>query len=33
MTMSFVRTAGVAAAAWLLTASAVAAQDGKLPPR
>jgi TRAP transporter TAXI family solute receptor len=31
MTMSFVRTAGVAAAAWLLTASAVAAQDGKLP--
>jgi TRAP transporter TAXI family solute receptor len=31
MTMAFVRTAGVAAAAWLLTTSSLAAQDGKLP--
>jgi TRAP transporter TAXI family solute receptor len=32
MVMSFLRTAGVAAAAWLLTTSVVTAQDGKLPP-
>jgi TRAP transporter TAXI family solute receptor len=31
MTMSFVRTAGIAGAALFLTASSVAAQDGKLP--